>query len=488
MNRRDFVKGAAVGAMGATGLAAGAGFAGAGSDRPNVLLILVDSARTERWTPDLRTPHLDRLAETGVSFSDHFVSATPCSPSRACLFTGTYTTQNGMYLNCDFTEGDRQPALDSRLTTLGHMFQRNGYATPYRGKWHLSRGRDRRWKRQRLGAYGFEGWAPPDSPFGGPPYSGAVQDPMYTRQAVDWLQRPSNHKEPWFMTLSLVNPHDVASFPRFYKQRLLREIRTEKLPDNWRDDLSGKPGAQAEYRELYARLGGPMDPDDEDAWRRYLDYFMFCNEDMDGNVGRVLAALDEVGARENTIVVFTSDHGEMGGSHGLRGKDTFVYEEKMNVPLIVSGPGLPSGAMSGAMSSNVDVMPTLLALAGIEAGLPYMAGRDLTPALMDPTAEMRDHVILHHDSEIRSVTTIGDQAESNFKHPTHIRCLRDRQWKYAYYFRPGDCGLEFELYDLKNDPLEMDNLAGDAGYKGQRKRMHEQLYEEGRELEREFKV
>lgn len=482
MQRREFIKGAAMGAAG-VGVSTRAR---PESARPNILLILCDSWRTRRWTPLLRTPNLDRLASTGVSFNNHFVSATPCSPSRACLFTGTYTTQNRMHLNCDFTEGDRQPSLDPALPTLGRVFQEAGYRTPYRGKWHLSRGRDRRGRKDKLADYGFTGWKPPDSPFGGPPYSGAIQDPIYTGQAVRWLLDPENHKRPWFLTLSLVNPHDVASFPRFYPQRRLREIKTESPPPNWKDDLAGKPGAQLEYRDLYNKLSGRIDPGDGDMWRRYLDYLIFCTGDADANAGRLLDALHRSGARDNTIVVFTSDHGEMGGSHGLRGKDTFVYEEKMNVPLVVSAPGIARGAATDAMASNVDLMPTLISLAGIDPGGIYTAGRDLSPVLRNPKASVRDHVILNHDSEIRTVTTIGDKAPSNFKHPTHIRCVRDRRYKYARYFRPGTGDEEFELYDLLEDPLEMTNLAVDPGYRSIRKEMHDRLVEEHRRLEREF--
>jgi arylsulfatase A-like enzyme len=169
---------------------------------------------------------------------------------------------------------------------------------------------------------------------------------------------------------------------------------------------------------------------------------------------------------------------------------TFVYEEKMRVPLMVSAPGLvPPGVVTNAMSSNVDVMPTLLSLAGIKER-PYSAGIDLTPALIPelngPDAALRDHVILHHDSEVRTPTTIGGQAPSNFKHPTHIRCLRDGQWKYAYYFRPGQDLVEPELYNLMDDPWELDNLAHDSGYASKRAEMHERLVEEDGSLARDW--
>ena len=212
-------------------------------------------------------------------------------------------------------------------------------------------------------------------------------DPVYTKQAIKWLSDPGNHKNPWFMTLSLVNPHDVASFPRFYPQRKLRKIRTEKLPDNWQDDLSGKPAAQAEYRELYTKLGGRIETDDVDGWRRYLDYFMFCTEDMDGNVGKVMDALNKSGVRDNTIVVFHIRPWRNGRLAWASRKRTHLYMKKKCVSRLLS-PRLvllcQRGTTTDAMSSNIDVMPTLLSQARISSGTPYQAGEDLTPVIFDP--------------------------------------------------------------------------------------------------------
>lgn len=486
MQRRDFIKGSAAALA---GLTVAPGNLKADQGRPNVLLILVDQLRHPKWTPLLQTPNIDRLARSGVSFSDHFVSASPCSPSRACIITGTYTTQNGMYTNCDFVEGKLQPSLDPRIPTFGHIFGKAGYQTPYRGKWHMTRRADRN-RKDPLIDYGFTGWKPPDAPFGGPPYSGAVQDPVYTGQAVQWLLDPDNHKQPWFMVCSLVNPHDICAYPRYYPQRKLRSIRTERAADNWTDDLTGKPACQREYQKIYNNVGGPMDYESEDAWRRYLDYYMFCIEDVDANVGRVLDALEKSGQRENTIVAFTADHGEMAGSHRLRTKGCFAYEEEINVPLIFSWPGsVPDNVVTDAFASNVDIMPTLTSLAGLTSGLPYMAGKDLTPVLSRPaTGSVQDDVIFHQDWEVQF--TIGKKPgeAGNFKNPAHIRCIRDREWKYSYYFKPRSDEVDHELYNLKDDPTEMDNLANDPGYRKKRDRMHERLMERERKIEREFEI
>ncbi len=488
MKRREFIKGSALAATG-LGLGLAPGSASAEGDRPNVLVILVDQWRNPKWTPLLSTPNIDLLSSRGVTFNNHFVSASPCSPSRACLVTGTYTTQNQMYTNCDFVEGDLQPSLDPRIPTFGHVFGKAGYRTPYRGKWHLTRRSDRD-RKDPLSNYGFTGWKAPDAMFGGPPYCGALQDPSYTRQATSWILDPDNRKEPWFMVCSLVNPHDICAFPRYYPQRKLREIKTDAPPPNWTDDLSGKPGCQREYQKIYNSVGGPMDYSSGDAWRRYLDYYMFCVEDADANIGRVLDALDKSGQRDNTVVVFTADHGEMAGSHRLRTKGCFAYEEEINVPLIISAPTrIPEGVTTDALASNVDVMPTLVSMTGITGVSHYMPGKDLSPVLMDPEGgAVQDHVVFHQDWEVQF--TIGKKPgePGNFENPAHIRCVRDHEWKYSYYFKPSDDSADYELYNLKDDPLEMTNLANDAGYAARRNELHNRLMERERELERDFEI
>ncbi len=483
MKRREFIRNAGVAGA---GLVLGTGLARGAEARPNILLIEVDQMRYPVWTRISWPKNIGRIAQSGVSFRNHFTSAVPCSPSRACLFTGTSTTQNKMFTNCDFVEGKLQPSLDPKIPTLGHVFSKAGYRTPYRGKWHLTRKADRN-KKDPLSDYGWEGWKPPEAPFGGPPYNGQLMDPVYAGQAVEWLANPVHHKQPWFLVCNLINPHDICAFPRYYPLERLRAIRTPEPPANFTDDLSGKPGVQLEYQKRWAKIGGQIDVEDGDAWRRYLDYYADCEEMVDRQIGRVLDALEKSGQKDNTIVVFTSDHGEMAGSHRLRTKGNFAYEEVMKVPLIVSWPGrIPAGVNTDALASNLDVMPTLLALAGVSC-CSYLAGKDLSPILKDPgSATVREDVIYHVDWE--AAVTIGKDPDQTaiYEHPSHIRALRDREWKYAFYFMPGKDGGEHELYNLKDDPLEMRNLANDAGYQKKLNELRGRLLEQEDKLIKEY--
>ena len=482
MRRRDFIKNTGIAAA---GVASGASLGFAGDRPPNILFILVDQMRTPRNPAEKVTPNVDRIAARGINFKNHFVSAVPCSPSRACLMTGTYTTQNGINTNCDMLEEDIQSSLDPRIPTMGRIFSDAGYRTPYKGKWHLSLRKDIR-GRNALSKYGFEDWQHPDSTFGGMAYQGAAFDHFYTHQACRWLKNSDNRKKPWFLTCSLINPHDICEYPKYYPASRFGKIHTDHPPDNWNDDLSGKPAVQREFRQRYNQFAGHMDETDPDVWRRYMDYYTYCLEDMDENVGDLLDALEQSGQRDNTIIVFTADHGEMAGSHGLRTKGNFAYEEIMNVPLIISWPGrIQAGVETNALASNVDIMPTLAALGGL-SNLPYMAGKDLSQAIFDPQqGSVRDEIVYHQGWEINP-SLRGKYG--GFKNPGQVRCVRNGEWKYAYYFeRDGGDNVDFELYSLKNDPLEMTNLANDAGYKKVRVELHEQLLEFERKILEDFR-
>jgi len=371
---------------------------------------------------------------------------------------------------------------------MGHIFRKAGYRTPYRGKWHLTRYKDQN-RKDKLIDYGFEGWKSPDAPFGGPPYCGDVLDPIYSSQACRWLRNKDNHKDPWFMVCSLVNPHDIGAFPRYYPHRKLKSIKIDSPPPNWTDDLSGKPRAHKEFQERMQKMSGYIDVDNPDHWRRYMDYYVRCLEDVDENIGDVLDALEKSGQRDNTLVIFTADHGEMAGSHKLRNKGCFVYEENMRIPLIFSMPGVvPAGATSDALVSNVDIFPTLTAMFGI-SGLPYMAGRDFSRVFGDTGMNgSREEIIFHNDWEIVFKVNKGAPGQALYSSPAHIRCIRDREWKYAYYFAPGRDEVEHELYNIKDDPLEMKNLANDAGYISRRKELFDRLMEQERQFDNDFEI
>jgi arylsulfatase A-like enzyme len=471
MDRREFVKKS--GAGGAALMLAGAG-SGAQAKRPNLLLFIVDQMREPRWFPEsARLPNLTRLKDRGVAFTNHFVSAVPCSPSRACLMTGRHMDRNGVFNNMNARE---QPSLDPAIPTLGHVFRQAGYRTPYFGKWHLSLKRDG----AGLEPYGFD-WIKPTPPRW--PFPGLMGDGSVTDAALDWIKGPAGRGAPWFLTVSLINPHDICSYPRLDVPPFLVPDGTDRLPDNWNDDLANKPRCQREYQEAYAAVAGTMSLNDEKTWRHYLDYYYYLTAKTDQLLGCTLDALSASGQSDNTVVIFTSDHGDMGGSHRLRSKGPCAYRENVNVPLVIADPRGVQGLRCEALCQNVDLFPTLAAIAGADpSSLPSLPGHDLSPALTDPEgASFGDHALFSFTDNI-NVRLLNQRLGRQGVHsPHHIRAIRERDWLFARYFDPGNDEQEFELYDLKNDPLEMRNLAGDPGYSAQQREMAEKLREAEKE-------
>ncbi len=461
MNRRDFIKGTGAGlALGASGKRASAG-----DKRPNVLLIIVDQMRLPRWFPeDAALPAYEGLRREGMSFTNHFTSAVPCSPSRACLFTGLHMPQHGVVMNMP-NPGLGVPgvsSLDPSFTTLGHIFKRAGYRTPYFGKWHLTLEED--YKEAGLSAYGFEVWTGPDRD--GWPYEGLLRDGGFTNQSIKWLKE-NGSDGPWFLTLSLINPHDVMFYKRLDVSPAVVPNVCRDLPGNFDDDLSGKPGVQKDFQlTMQTVLGvGPDRP--VRHWRHYVDFYYYLNRKVDAQVGRALAALDELGLADNTLVVFTSDHGEMAGSHQLQGKGPFVYHENNNVPLIFRWPGeIQAGAETSALSQNVDLYYTLPELAGVPVMDSRPPGKGLAPVI-ESGREVNDHALMcfgYPADAFQNAGLVGAMADlldvEYGNNPAQIRAVFDGRYKFARYFDEGK-DEQYELYDLEEDPLEMRNLAGD---------------------------
>ena len=221
---------------------------------------------------------------------------------------------------------------------------------------------------------------------------------------------------------------------------------------------------------------GRIDADDHDTWLRGLDYYAWLHIELDRSLARLLDALDALGLYDDTVIAYTSDHGDACGSHGLRAKLPCVYDEVMGVPLIVKAPGVPAGGRTEALATHVDLAATIAALGGIEvADTPTLSGRDLAPVLSDPAASVRDFVLFSQDS-----------AQSDLIRNTRyaVRGFYDGETKYARYYGIGggirrdgtpdtdgklfDVDADFddhdhEWYDTGEDPHELVNLANDRG-------------------------
>jgi arylsulfatase len=488
------------------------------SKQPNILLVVSDQERYRSWMPSsVSLPWRERLRAEGIEFTNYYTHSSPCSPSRASLFTGQYLPQHAVVDNVIMPE---HVELDPAIPTVGSILRDHGYRSSYIGKWHLSQATS-----PDMTAYGFADWEGNDRHFMGWAGTGVHFDPIIASNAAEWLRaNAASSRQPWFLTVALVNPHDVMWFPidqPYYQALQPDDVRRARkvlewakwkeddvlplfsdhydevcdaLPPNFGDDLLDKPDTQRQWRwDQQHGLWGYIDPSDTKSWLRHLDYYVKLHEMADVSLGTVLGALDESGTYDDTIIVFTSDHGDMCGSHGLRSKGPFVYDEIMHVPLQVRAPGITRpGTTTAALGTHVDLASTIVALAGIDpTQQPSLKGVDLTPVLTDPNASVRDHVLFAHD-------TAHTERINQTRYA--IRGYFDGTTKYARYYgvgggKPGtglwgkDPGTklydvdavfedqEHEWYDHDADPHEMVNLAHDPGRRSELRANFERLLE-----------
>lgn len=463
--------------------------------KPNILIILVDQLRFPQGSfdqslVDQAAPNLAKLRRQSVSFDAHYAAATACSPSRSTLLTGLYTHQNAMFLtNVEgLADAPPTPDLNPGFPTWGSVLQCDfGYRTFWWGKWHLS-------VDCPLDRYGFQRDALPcPSPNGGPG-QGLSVDPTIADLFIDWLATYDGRR-PWCTTVSLVNPHDIQWFPK-YSRTVSGESNPPPIPqfhaglptnfERWPDALfqQNKPTAQAAWAFISDIVFGEMPyrgPNFEDLWFELLDLYYLATKYVDQQIGRVLRALEQSDYAENTIVIFTSDHGEYGGSNGLRGKAFAVYEGGIHVPLYVKDPtgrSVPpdqAGTNRTELTSHVDFLPLLLTLASGSRKwrqLPQYAqwaGRaDLAQLLRNPCAKGRAYVLHTSDEDIPEEgprvgipyssalvrRVVPPDPLSRRPVPTHVIGYRTKTAKLGVYSRwaPGTVqivqdGQEYELYD-----------------------------------------
>jgi len=453
--------------------------------KPNILVILVDQLRFPQWfSPDPAgvglPPNLQRLRQGAVSFARHYTASNDCSPARSTLLTGLHTHQTG----CMITGGS---TLDPGFPTWGTMLREQGYRTRWLGKWHLTHG-DNHWTEltgeQALERYGFDGGVFP-SPDGAPGQGWRV-DPHIAARFSDWFSEEGG-AEPWCTTVSFVNPHDIAWWYK-WSDRVPAEATSRhtvhRLPPNFETPEllleRRKPRLQRSLQETAAASFGPVPftgPEVTGTWLAFLDLYVKIQMEVDRHIGEVLRTLEsrpEVAA--NTVIVFTSDHGEYGGSHGLRGKGASAYEEAIRVPLIVKDPRgqLTSepARLRTQLTSSVDVAPLLLTIATgsedwrREPHYDYLAGRaDLASILADAQAPGRSYVLHATDETVTEFAIEPYAADA----PLHIVAMRTPQAKYATYanwrttgISPLSAGEENELYDYSTHAgrLELHNSAG----------------------------
>jgi arylsulfatase len=483
--------------------------------RPNILLITSDEERYTLPQPEgFVLPARERLQQRGVSFDRYYVASAQCSSSRSVIYTGQHMPLTEIYDN------DNMPyirPLDPELGTLGSMLRTAGYYCAYQGKWHLSRAykdpNDPRPTTDALEPYGFSefnDWGDLD----GGAWAGLKIDPVIAGQAVKWLRNRAPvvaQEQPWFLTVNFVNPHDVMSYdyggrrlvappPNLAKAMVVRppadvplysKVWDLDVPATVGDDLSGAAPAVREYAKAMETMFGPVQ--DESAWRLGVNFYLNCTRDVDRSIDVVLDALIASGQADRTVVIFTSDHGEMAGSHGLRQKGNLVYDENFHVPLVICHPDLPGGSRTNALGSAIDLATTLLDIAGVDTAtvaerFPNLRGRSLLPALTGQ--HVRDAVL----TAVEIVTTLDDSFWRSLGDPDgpervkagslrpdwtkrgFLRGYTDHRYTFGRYFSPLEpnrprtvqrllADNDVVFYDRQTDPHEQVNLANDPAHR-----------------------
>jgi arylsulfatase A-like enzyme len=453
--------------------------------QPNILVVMVDQLRAPRWFgPGARgaalPPNIAALARSGVSFTRHYTASNDCTPARATMLTGLHTHQTGVMITGAST-------LDPGFPTWGTMLRDQGYQTYWYGKWHLTHD-DRRWNARSgppgLARYGFDGGTFP-SPNGAPGQGWRV-DPHITRQFEHWLEQAGGDG-PWCTTVSFVNPHDIAWWWRWSGHSVHEASAPSTitaLPPNFEtpEQLAarGKPLVQRSLQLTSAESFGEVPfsgPDFQSAWLPFLDLYVKLQLEVDRHVGQVMRAL---AARRriaaNTIVIFTSDHGEYGASHGLRGKGAGLYEEGIRVPLIVSDRrgrlGGAPGSLRHQLTSSVDFAPLLLTLAAgssswrEDSRYAHLARRaDIAEIVRDPSAPGRRYALHATDEVLTEFALLPHDAQA----PLHVKGIVTPTAKYGVYsnwrdgtLEPRSRGEQHELYDYSTagGQSEIDNVAG----------------------------
>ncbi len=478
---------------------------------PNILLIMSDDHAQQAigayGSRLVETPNIDRLAREGVRFTQSFVTNSICAPSRAVLLTGKLSHRNGLRDNRDEFDGSQM--------TFPKLLQQAGYQTAIVGKWHL-----------KSDPTGFDLWRilPGQGDYYNPDFraqggrarhAGYVTD-LITDFALEFLES-RDRERPFLLLYQHKAPH--RNWMPALEHLSLYNDRELPLPETFDDDYQGRPAAAAQDMRIAdmflssdmklqpgdypqeSGTGGQAGHDAERSWRgaygrmsetqraawdahygpinqafresppagrelvewkyqRYLKDYLRCVVAIDRNLGRVLEYLDREGLSQDTLVIYTSDQGFYLGEHGWYDK-RFMYEESLRTPLIMRHPArIAGGQSSDALVMNLDLAPTLLDIAGV--AIPAeMQGRSLVPLTRDATPVWRDAVYYHY---------------YEFPHGWHNvkrhYGVRTQRYKLIHFYHDIDV---WELYDLRKDPHELQNLYTNPEYRKVREELHEEL-------------
>jgi arylsulfatase A-like enzyme len=455
MNRRDFLCVAITGLkVLKTGFALGLGVfllslptsalaaQDASGKKPNILMIIVDQqfagAMSCAGNPYVKTPAMDAIAGRGVRFPNAYVNYPVCSPQRYSIFTGRLPCTRGL------ADANNKPVI-----SLGNIARQAGYKTFFYGKWHIQ---DETFTRKDVKYSGIE---TNEDGF----------DPETVQNAKKLFSSYSN-KEPFFACLSFYNPHDICEWARkasgYDRRTEMRngEIRIDPsladcppLPANYA--INADEAEAVQKRREYVKGKGDSAQKmvmqwDEKAWRKYLWAYYRLVELADKRIGEAMEALKKSGSFENTVIIFTSDHGEGMAAHRWHQKSC-LYEESLRVPFIVAypGKGRHGEVDDHLVSTGIDMIATVADLFGAPMPKGPYYGKSALPFVLDAasTAPTHDYVV--------------SEAEVDMDGGYYGRSVRTKQYKYHVWSKGTN---REQLFDLQKDPGETKNLAGDPAF------------------------
>jgi arylsulfatase A-like enzyme len=442
-------------------------------NKPNIVIIMCDQQRWDPTFADAHLPALKSLRQNGITFNEAMTSACMCSPSRAALLTSQYPACTGVTLT-----GNPEPKypLSTTWTNLATVLKKANYSVSiWNGKWHLGN-LD---ANGLLDNFGFALWDPADagnslqvdnSLGGGTPQNDAryLYDLENNIKALDITK-------PFCLVASFVNPHDVfcaqtagaiptssgGSAGTNASGYAYETTQTQliALPAN-----ATNTGLATAAR---AHAANPFNPNAGFSQQEYLNFYTYLQTQTDNNLQALLTALRNRGQNliNNTLIIYLSDHGELGASHNLVEKMYNVYEETLNIPLVFSNPiAWPSAVSTNALATHVDLLPTLASLLGVyndfKAGT--FIGVDLSPVLNGTQSYVQEYVHFTYD----------DHPCSS---PSIVRAVRDEAWTYAVYCDVNGKDADWELFNRKTDPGQVNNLAGQSQYATAQARMEQML-------------
>jgi len=449
---------------------------------PNILIVMTDHQRGDTVLPEhpAITPHLDHFAKEGIIFTETYCPSPHCCPSRATFFSGLYPSRHGVWNNiCNDQALSR--GLKAGVRLWSEDLSQVGYQMHFCGKWHVSVEEppaDRGWQEHfvsavagthhgvdwdyyRLLAEKPENEVRPKGDICRPGYGdfhlygstgedGEAHDERVVSDALGVIENLGEGDQPWCLYVGLIGPHDPYEVPQKFLD--LYDLAEIDLPPSFADELKDKPGI---YQRLREQIWGQLSMDEsKDAIRHFWAYCTYLDELF----GQILAALDQTGQSEDTLVLYCADHGDYVGDHGLFAKGIAAFRGAYNVPAVMRWPGgiQNPGRQVNQFVSLADFGPTFLQAAGVEPTR-HFAGSSLTPFFAERVPETwRDDI----HTQCNGVELYYTQ-----------RSVSTKDFKYVFNGFDRD-----ELYDLRADPDEMVNRVGDPTFETVKREMCARLW------------